>query len=189
MAWAAIGALAFVLAGLRAPGRKGFVAFIPALLMVIFGKKSDVSAVAALGCGFLALFSIPADLPPLAGAGLLALSPAFLPRANPEKAGIPFLLLALAFSLFLAEGAKNMKGFHRAGIERWPALACFLLLLGFANWMWETFIRGGDALKPEPWFMLALINCAFAIGGWHKSKLGAGALTLLALAGIWFLAI
>lgn len=184
-----IGALAFASAGFRAPGRKGFIAFIPAVLLVIFGGKSDVSIASALGCGLLALFSTPADLPPLTGAGLLALSPALLPWVNPEKTDAPLLLLALAFSLFLAMGTRSMRGLQSYGSERRLALACFLLLLGFAGWMWQTFLRGGNAFKPEPWFMLGLLNCAFATGGWHKNKLGAEILTLLALAGIWSLTV
>lgn len=182
-----IGALAFALAGLRAPGRRGLVAFIPAVLMAVFGEKSDISIAGAFGCGLMALLLPPGDLPPLAGAGLMALSPALLPWTEPEKAGIPLLLLALAFSFFLAEGAKSMRGLQRPGSARWLALAYFLLLLGFAGWMWETFLGGGNAFKPEPWFMLALLNCAFTIGGWHKSKPGAEILILLALAGLWFL--
>lgn len=182
-----IGALAFALAGFRAPGRKGLAVFIPAVLMVVFGEKSDISIAGAFGCGLLALLLPPKDLPPLAGAGLMVLSPALLPWIKPEKADIPILLLALAFSLFLAEGVKSMRGLQSPGSARWLALAYFLLLLGFTGWMWGTFLGGGNAFKPEPWFILALLNCAFIFGKWHKSRMGAEILTLLALAGLWFL--
>ncbi|MDW8103118.1 MAG: hypothetical protein RMK30_09595, partial [Anaerolineae bacterium] len=134
-----LGALAFALAGFKVPGRKGFAAFIPAFTMLAIGGESAALAAAAFGCGILAFLYPSNFLPQMAGAGVLALVPAILPWINLEKGSGPSLLLAFTFSLFLAEGAKRMKGTY-PGNERWFALACLLMVVGFAWWMWTIFL-------------------------------------------------
>lgn len=183
-----LGALAFALAGFKVPGRKGFVAFIPAFAMLATEGESAALTVAACGCGILAFLYPSNFLSQIAGAGVLALVPAILPWINMEKGSGPSLLLAFTFSLFLAEGAKRMKGAY-PGNERWFALACFLIVVSFAWWMWTTFLSGGYPLQPAAWVPVALLNCALIAGGWHKRKPGAEVLTLTALMGVWFLAI
>ncbi len=184
-----IGALAFALAGLRTPGRRGFLAFVPAALMLVLRGGSNAVAAAALGCGLLALFRAPSRLPQAVGAGVLALSPALMPWLEPERGGASACLLAFAFSLFLTEGARGMKGREEPEDARWFALACAFLAAGFAAWMWEEFLHGGDFLQPGLWAVPALLSCALVAGGWQRKSLGAEFLALSALMGLWLLAV
>ncbi len=184
VALAILGALAFALAGLRAPGRKGFLAFGLAILTLAFGGRTETSAAAMLGCGLMALFSPPTLFSALMGAGLLALNSAFLPWANVEKTGVYLPLFAFAFSLFLAEGARRMKKPTGLWDERWFILACLSIVAGFASWMWESTLRG-SLFQTGSWAAIALASCAFVAGGWQKKGLGGEILTLLALAGLW----
>ena len=186
IALATLGALAFALAGLRVPGRKGFLAFGLAILTLAFGGRSETSAAAMLGCGLMALFSPPTLCSAVMGAGLLALSTAFLPWANAGKACGYLTLFAFAISLFLAEGAKRMK--NPAGLwgERWFILACLFIVVGFAGWMWESTLSG-NLFQPSFGAAIALLSCAFVASGWQKRALGGEILTLLALAGLWLI--
>ena len=186
---AVAGAVAFALAGLRTPGRKGLLAFALALLILSFGAKSAPLGAAVLGCGILALTCAPHGLSPLVGAGLMVLGPAILPWVKLEGGGAFGLPLALAFSLFLGEGAKGMKGKEEPEDARWFALACSFIALGVVVWSWEIFFSGGDFLRPGPWVAPALLSCASVVGGWHRRGLGAVILTLAALLGLWLLAI
>jgi hypothetical protein len=186
VALAALGALALALAGLRFPGRNGFLAFGLAILTLIFGGKSETSAAAMLGCGFMALFSTPTIFSALVSAGILALSSALLPWANGGKVESYLPLFAFAFSLFLAEGARRMK--KPAGLwdERWFIIACLFIVAGFAGWMWEGTLNG-SLFRPGSWAAIALMSCAFVASGWQKKRFGGEILTLLALAGLWLI--
>ncbi len=186
VALAILGALAFALAGLRVPGRNGFLAFGLAILTLAFGGKYETSAAAMLGCGFMALFSTPTLCSALMSAGILALSSAFLPWADAGKAGGYLPLFAFAFSLFLAEGARRMKKPTGLWDERWFIVACLFIVAGFAGWMWESTLSG-SLFRPGFWAAIALISCAFVAGGWQKKRLGGEVLILLALAGLWLI--
>ncbi len=184
-----LGALAFALAGVRAPGYKGLLAFIPAILILVFGMESTTLTIAALGCGILALFRAPSALPRMVCAGILAMSPVLFPWIEPAEDSVSVGLFAFAFSLFLSEGVERVKKSEKLRDERWFALACSFLTVGLVVWMWDNFLRGNSVLGLGPWAVSALLGCAFVVGGWHRSELGAELLALIALAGLWFLAV